>query len=145
MPSSAALWGEVEAALSQRDQAATEGKAELHEPSPPLVLVLFAHAWDPGSLHAAGLVRDLGERGRATCFVVEGEDGPEAAARTEHGVRVSPTIVLFWRGAPMRVRRPGWADDAKVVGAVERGRLDDLVRAAERAGESGAAVVEYDF
>lgn len=81
---------------------------------PRLIAVLFAHQWNPAAMHTVLALEELrlhSELNFAQTFVVDAEVDADAAA--DHGMRMSPALVLFWDGEKVQFRRQGWDDDDK--------------------------------
>lgn len=107
-----------------------------------LVVVVFAHRWNPAALHVATLfdkLRLLPDYTYAQIFVVDADREREVC--WEHGVHTTPALVLFWDGDAMEVRRPGWDDDRKCTLPLARRRARRSARVPLRAGRTFSRAV----
>lgn len=144
-------WEVVEEALDQQGPRCS-----------PLVVVCFAHAWNPPAMHVAKALDELrkattpaGTPGDAPrpllspsqvrVLVVDAGAHPDRCL--EHRVVATPAVVYFWRGQPIVLRRPGLSDDTKFVGSTTKQRLLSMVQLARDVGESGrpGQVLLLDF
>ena len=62
----------------------------------------------------------------AQLFVLEATAEHECC--WELGVVTTPSVVFFWDGTPVCVRRPDWDDDTKLVGAQTQEILLEVIR-----------------
>lgn len=69
----------------------------------------------------------------------------EAKTCWEQGIISTPALLFYWQGRPLNVRRAGWNDDNKFVGALSHEQLVELVRSARAAVSSNNALMHVDF
>ena len=103
-----------------------------------LVVVCFAHAWNPGAVFTALAMEQLRsgpDISFARAFIIDPD--VDRVAMHEYGAKEgnqpldvvgSPAFAFFWRGKIMTVRRPDWDDDVKFVGPLDGDKLLDMIR-----------------
>ena len=136
-------------ALQAVHAAAANDNAEDTRRAPRLVVVAFLDRWSPPALATATAleaVRNSGDvNAFAHIFLVDATTERDAA--WDGGVVVTPALQFYWNGELALVRRPGWEDDNKFVGAAAPDKLVEIIRHARDccAVESAQPVIGLDF
>lgn len=150
-------WLAVERELEQRGAAAPAEQKSGGGASggQGLVVVSFAHAWNPGALFSALAVEQLRsgpDISFARVFIVDPD--VDRVAMHQHGategnqpldVVATPAFAFFWKGKVMTVRRPDWDDDVKFVGALDTEKILDMIRHARETAYNNEMLIHVDF
>ena len=117
---------------------------EASESEQSLVIAFFFRPWLPSSLATKAIVERVEASGKlsgfAKFFLINADK--DRSGCTKLGVSSCPTLMLFWDGKPVTLRRPGWDDSLQLVGPFTEETLVSLGRfAREMSGE----VLPCDF
>jgi len=117
-------WNVVQDTISDKQKA-----------GPPLVAVLWAQAWNPPSLHAAEsleTIRSNGQVGGVQVFIVDKDKELQKAMEFE--IVACPSLVMYWKGEIVTVRRTFRADAVKYTGSVTKETWQAILEEGLKAG-----------
>eukprot|EP00033_Pygsuia_biforma_P000989 GCRY01001133.1.p1 GENE.GCRY01001133.1~~GCRY01001133.1.p1 ORF type:complete len:137 (-),score=24.67 GCRY01001133.1:305-715(-) len=113
-----------------------------------LVVCVFVQSWFPPSLRMVEDIMEIKESGVASfadIFVLDADAEIETSFNL--GVRSTPSLVLYWKGKPMILRRCDRDDHPVFVGSLIKDHLLDLLRYArdsrDQPNPPNVLLVEY--
>mmetsp|Transcript_24722 Transcript_24722/g.34077 ORF Transcript_24722/g.34077 Transcript_24722/m.34077 type:complete len:143 (+) Transcript_24722:131-559(+) len=103
----------------------------------PLVVVLWAQTWNPPALNAAESLEEIrssdGVASTAQVFIIDKDQCPQKAL--EYEITTCPSLLMFWKGDLITVRRCFQADANKYVGSVSKETWLQILEEGKAAGE----------
>jgi hypothetical protein len=109
-----------------------------------LVIVCVAQAWNPPSLFVAREFERLRKSKQSIPIYIVDHD-VETNKTSALGLQATPAIFVYKNGEPLTLRRPGWADNQKLLGSISRENVAELLQAARYAEKDNEPFVELAY
>jgi len=100
-----------------------------------MIAVLWAQPWNPAGIHASQCfetIRKSGNIGNAQLFIVDKDNNLQKALEFE--VIACPTLLMFWKGELITIRRCFRNDSSKYVGSVKKETWLEILKEGQEAG-----------
>ena len=138
--------GDGEGGVSSLAQLARE--VELMSTTEQLAIAFFFRPWLPHSMFSKSIVEKVHDSGKlsgfAKFFIINADKERQGCAKL--GVGSCPSLMLFWAGKPITLRRSGWDDSLQLVGPFTEENLVSIARfARETALHLSGDVLACDF